>query len=217
MFGCLRRLGCLAIVLLLAAAAWFTRDRWLHRFSRDRADASPTATVWEPLTPEGARRARASVEQLGRASGPVFANVRAGDLASYVFVSLADQLPPSAEHTQAAVIGERLYVKTLVKLSDFGGAQVLGPLGGFLPERDTVVFGGTFHVIEPGLAEYRIEELKVGRFAVPRQVVPRIVQRIRRGGAREKVSTNGLALAVPPAVGDVRVGQGKVTLYRTVR
>ena len=147
----------------------------------------------------------------------MFTNVRPGDLASYVFVSLADQLPPSAENTQAAVIGERLYVKTLVKLSDFGGAQVLGPLGGFLPERDTLLFGGSFHMVEPGLAEFRIEDIKVGRVTIPRQVIPRIVQRMRRGGAQEKLTTNGLALSVPKAVGDVRVGQGKVTLYKTVR
>ena len=217
MFGCLRRLGCLALVLLVAAAAWFTRDRWLHRLTGAPAEETSTAVVWEPLTDAGARRARVSVEQLGRRSGPVFTNVRPGDLASYVFVSLADQLPPSAENTRAAVIGERLYVKSLVKLADFGGAQVLGPLGGFLPERDTVIFGGSFHVIEPGLAEYRIEDIKVGRLSVPRQIIPRLVQRIRRGGAKEKVSANGLAIAVPPAVGDVRVGQGKVTLYRTVR
>ncbi len=217
MFGCLKRLGCLALVLMLAAAAWFTRDRWWHRLSGEREAVSPAAVVWEPLTTEGARRARASVEQLGRTSGPVFTNVRPGDLASYVFVSLADQLPPSAENTQAAVIGERLYVKTLVKLSDFGGAQVLGPLGGFLPERDTLVFGGSFHMVEPGLAEFRIEDIKVGRVTIPRQVIPRIVQRMRRGGAQDKLTTNGLALSVPNSVGDVRVGEGRVTLYRTVR
>ena len=46
MFGCLRRLGCLALVLLLVAAAWFTRDRWLHRLTGERAATPPGTVVW---------------------------------------------------------------------------------------------------------------------------------------------------------------------------
>ena len=54
-----------------------------------RAEADSLGVVWEPLTMEGAERARTAVQQLARSSGPVFANVGAGDLASYVYVELA--------------------------------------------------------------------------------------------------------------------------------
>ena len=234
--GCLRRLGCLVILLLVIPLLWITRDRWLHRLTGARPSATSSAVVWEPLTDAGAARARTAVASLGQRSGPVFTNVRAGDLASYVFVALQRQLPPSAQDTRAAVIGERLYVKSLVNLRDFGdaktlgplgsflperdtvlfgGAKTLGPLGSFLPERDTVLFGGDFAVIEPGLAEYRVQELKVGRLSVPQAMIPKLLQRMRTGGQRQKLSPNGLALAIPKSVGDVRIARGRVTLYKT--
>ena len=214
--GCLRRLGCLVILLLLVAVAWLTRDRWMSRLTGAKpATATSSAVVWEPLTDAGAARARTAVASLGQRTGPVFTNVRAGDLASYVFVALQRQLPPSAQDTRAAVIGERLYVKSLVNLRDFGDAKTLGPLGSFLPERDTVLFGGDFAVIEPGLAEYRVQELKVGKLSVPQSMIPRLLQRMRTGGRRERLSPNGLALAIPKSVGDVRIARGRVTLYKT--
>ena len=51
----LSRIGCLALVGLAIAAAWITRDRWLHRVT-NRAPATATAPVWEALTPERAAR-----------------------------------------------------------------------------------------------------------------------------------------------------------------
>src|SRR5436305_12083586 len=103
------------------------------------AAVTTSAVVWEPLTDAGAARARVAVALLERRSGPVFTNLRAGDLASYVFQQLKKQLPPSARDTRAAVIGERLYVKSLVKLSDFGPGA-LGSMASFLPSEDTLTF-----------------------------------------------------------------------------
>ena len=215
MFGCIGRLGCLLLFLVLGVVAWFTRDKWLHRLTGTPPAATTAAIVWEPLTEPGAQRARQAVESLGRRSGPVFANVRPGDLASYVFRALQRQLPASANDTRAAVIGERLYVKSVMSLADMGGPQALGPLSSFLSGRDTVTFGGSFDVIEPGLAQYRIEDIKVGKLAIPQSMIPRIVGRMRKGGARERLAPNGLALVVPPSLGDVRIARGTVTLYRT--
>ena len=216
MFGCVRRLGCLVLLLVLGVAAFLTRDRWSGYLHRDRGVAAPAGPVWEPLTDAGAQRARVIVESLGQRSGPVFANVRAGDLASYIFIALAKQLPPSAEHTQAAVIGDRLYVKSLVKLSDFGGAGALGPLAGFLAERDTVRFGGTFEMIRPGLAQFHVHEIRIHDLSVPRALIPKLVGTMGRGARPAGTAPDALPLATPPYVGDVRVGQGRVTLYTTV-
>ena len=216
MFGCVRRLGCLALLLVLGVAAYLTRDRWRGYLHRDRGDAVSAASVWEPLTDAGAQRARVIVDSRGQRSGPVFANVRAGDLASYIFIALAKQLPPSAENTQAAVIGDRLYVKSLVKLSDFGGAGALGPLAGFLADRDTVRFGGTFEMIRPGLAQFHIHEIRIHDLSVPRALIPKLVGKMGRGARPAGTAPDALPLATPPYVGDVRVGQGRVTLYKTV-
>ena len=37
MFGCLRRVGCLIVVLVLAAGLWLSRDLWYPRVFGERA------------------------------------------------------------------------------------------------------------------------------------------------------------------------------------
>jgi hypothetical protein len=199
------------IVVVALAAGWLLRDRWLDGGARSDVAAGP---AWEPLTAEGAARARTAIGGLGSRGGPVFASLRPGDLAAYIFEELAKQLPPSAENIRAAVIGERVHIKASVKLSELGGASTLGPLAGLLSERDTVRFGGAFEVIRPGLAQYRVRELHVGNLALPAPLIPRVIRQVRRGAVPEGVTDDGLALTIPEYIADVRIGDGKVTVYK---
>ena len=105
--------------------------------------------MWEPLTAQGADRTRQLLTRLSQPSGPVFGNLSGGDVASYVYQSLARQLPPSADSIQAAVIGDRLYIRASVQLKDLGGTSSLGPLAGMLGDREQMQFGGTFHIVKP--------------------------------------------------------------------
>ena len=219
MFGCIRNLGCLVIALLLAGALWFTRARWLPMvgFGGDREVAASAEGVWEPVTPAGAERARVAIARLQQKAGPVYANVKPGDLASYVFVALRRQLPPSAQNVAATVMGDQLFVRADVSLSDFGGASVLGPLAAMMNDRETMLFGGTFDIVRPGLAQYHVRQLRLRELSIPQKMIPRLVQRIGRGARPEGVAPDALPLVVPEQIGDVRVGRGKVTLYKTVQ
>src|SRR5688572_14444627 len=210
----MRTIGCLVVVILAAAAGWMLRGR----IGLDRSPAvvaGDTAVVWEPITTEGADRARRSIEELGLRASPVFVSIRPGDVSSYIFVALARQLPPSAENIEAAVIGDRLHVRANVKLTDFGGAGALGPLAGFLGERETMQLGGYFHVIRPGLAEFRVTELHLGAFNVPANLIPRLIRGFSKGARPEGVADDGLPLVVPPYLADVRIANGRVVLYRS--
>jgi hypothetical protein len=210
----MRAFGCLVLVVLAVAAGWFLRDKF--DFSdRDVATLGDTAVVWEPITTEGAERARKAIEGLGGRAAPVFESLRPGDVSSYIFVALARQLPPSAEKIESAVIGDRLHVRATVKLSDFGGAGALGPLAGFLGEREPMQLGGYFHVIRPGLAEFRVTELHLGTFNVPANLIPRLIRGFSRGVRPEGVADDGLPLVVPPYLADVRIANGRVVLYRS--
>jgi hypothetical protein len=210
----MRAFGCLVLVVLAVAAGWFLRDKFDFA-DRDVATLGDTAIVWEPITTEGAERARKAIEDLGARAAPVFASLRPGDVSSYIFVALARQLPPSAERIESAVIGDRLHVRASVKLSDFGGAGALGPLAGFLGERETMQLGGYFHVIRPGLAEFRVTELQLGTFNVPGNLIPRLIRGFSKGARPEGVADDGLPLIVPAYLADVRIAAGRVVLYRS--
>ena len=221
MRGFFRRLGCLLIILLILLAVWYWYARVPTTTGTTTSTTVGTATSvssgWQPLTAADADRGRAAVQSLGRQSGPVFANLTAAQAASYIFTVDAKQLPPSAQNAQAAIIGDRLYVRSDVELKDFGGSKSLGPLGMLLGDRDSVRFGGTINMLKPGLGEFLVQEVKLGRFEVPNALVPRILTQMKRGKQPEGVSQNGLPMVMPAYISDVRISNGKITLYKSVR
>ncbi|GLC26306.1 hypothetical protein [Roseisolibacter agri] len=216
MFGCLRRLGCL-VVLLIGVGLWYVRDLWWPRL-RSAVGPEPTVVAaadsngWEPLDQERAERGERAVRALAARSGPVYVNLRAGELASYAFLSLSDAPPLPLRDAQAAVVGDRVYVRSVVSLKDLGGA--LGAAGGLLPERDTLRLGGTFEVLRPGVAQFRVADISVGSLPVPASVVPTI---LRRTGARrmDGVAEGAIGIPIPRYIGDVRVARGRITLYKS--
>ena len=221
MFGCLRSIGCLVSVVALAAAAWFTQDRWLPYVRR----GSPTGTVsasdatgavWQPVSDSAASVGRRRVQSLSGRSGPVFVNLGAAELTSYVLSEVVSQLPESAREVEAAVIGDRVYLRATVPLRDLG-SEVLGPLGGMFGDREVLQLGGTLTVVRPGLAAFQVGEVKLRDFSLPSRVIPRLLERIRRAPPPEGVAPNALPLEIPEFIGDVRVAGGKVTLYKNVQ
>ena len=212
--GCVRKLGCLVMLILAVAAGWVFRGKLLPR--SDRPIAADSAVVWEPLTDERATTAREAVARLARSNGPAFVSLSGGEVASYILTALRRQLPSSADSLEAAVIADRLHVRASVKVAELGAAGALGSLGSMLRERERVTFGGQFEIVRPGLVQYRLHELKVREFAIPRRLLPTIVSRIGRGSRPEGVAPEALPLEIPRHIGDVRIAGGKVTLYRTL-
>ena len=219
MFGCLRRLGCL-VILLIGVGLYLVRDTWWP-YVRPTVAREPEVTVapngeteggWESLDQEKAERGERAVRALAARSGPAYVNLRAGELASYAFLSLADTPPLPLNDAQAAIVGDRVFLRSVVSLRDLGGS--LGAVSGLLPERDTLRIGGTFDVVRPGLAQFRVLEAQLGSVPLPSSILPRV---LRRGGATggQGVAPDGVGIPVPRYIGDVRVARGRITLYKT--
>ena len=217
MFGCLRRLGCLTIVLI-AAALYLERDRWRplvaqFRGTADTPAAADTSPPWQRVDQPNATRGERAVRTLAAPRGPVYVNVRPGELASYAFLSLSDALPATLRDAQTTVVGDRVYLRSVVSPADFAG--ILGPaVRTVLHARDTLRLGGTVEVIRPGLAQFRVRDVQIGTVPIPSAFIPRVVGRFRQGDAREGVAADAIAIPLPPYIGDVRVGRGHVTLYK---
>ena len=230
MFGCLRRVGCLA-VLAIAAVLYFTRDTWRPaaasalRVGRglsgheDVAATTDTLATWQQVDQPAAERGERAVRTLAARNGPVYVNVRPGELASYAFLTLADNSAPALRSAQTAVLGDRIYLRTAVSPGDFAGA--LGrAVRSVIHDRDTLRLGGTFDVVRPGLGEFRVRDVQIGAVPIPTALVPRIVARFRAGSPQATdaaVSRDAIAVPLPPFVGDVRVGRGRITLYKTTQ
>jgi len=213
--GCMARLGCLMLVVLLAIGGWITRDKWLRKVPGTSSATAPATALWEPLDPAAGERGKRAIEELANPSGPVFRNLSASEVASYVFQTAAHTIPASADSAEAAVIGDALYVRAVVPVKEIAGSGVLGPLAGLLNDRERLQLGGTFHVVRPGLSEFQVREIKLRDFKVPTGAIPRLVQQISRGTRPAGIAPDALPVTTPRSLGDVRIANRRVTLYKT--
>lgn len=213
--GCLFRLGCLFLFLCAAVVGWFTRDHWMPASWRAKL-SPPKANVvatWQPLTDAGADRTRIALDKLSQPSGPVFQTLSGADVASYAFRELAKNLP-AADSMAVMVKGDQISMQANVKTSDIKG---IGALGAMLGDREHVEMTGTMRVIHPGLGEFQVADAKIRGLSIPHGMVGSLVSRIGKGTRPEGVDQDAMPLPLPSYVGDIRVANGKITLYKNVR
>jgi hypothetical protein len=212
--GCIGRIGCLIVLVLLGIAAWLTRDRWLPRLTHHTPVTTATAPPgWEPLTDRGAERTRAALDRLSKPQGRAFETLSGSDVASYVFQTLARQMPAGTDSVRAMVVGDQVRLRASVKVGELSG---IGALAHLLGDRENVEMSGTFRVVHPGLAEFQVRQVKVGAVTLPASAVPELVHRFVRGQRPAGLSDSGLPLPLPSYIGDIRVANGKITLYKNI-
>jgi hypothetical protein len=147
----------------------------------------------------------------------VFVTIVAGDLATYILQELSRTLPTSADSIEAAAIGDRLCVRAVVRTSDLGDKGSLGPVAMLLGDRERLQLCGVLRIIRPGSGELQVKELRVRDLNLPQPLIPRLIRQLSRGERSPDLSPDGLALRTPDYIGDVRVQNGQITLYKNVQ
>jgi hypothetical protein len=203
----------------LGVAAYFTRGLWMHRVFGPSAAGTSGATAaaprWEPLTPAGTERTKTALGRLSRPSGQVFETLTAADIASYAMTALSQGGSDVVDSVQAGVFDDRVRVRAQVKSAALGRA--VGPVAAMLREREAIELAGTLHVVRAGLGELTVREVKVRDIALPASAIGPVLGQLVRGARPEGISATGIAIPLPEYIGDIRVANGKVTLYKTVR
>jgi len=212
--GCLLRLGCLFLLVVAGVVGWFTRERWMPRSMLDRISPPAKVVTWEPLTPTGADRTRDALDRLSKPSGPVFETLSGADVTAYAFRELARRMPASTDSIQARVVGDKIAMRASVNTSEIKG---LGAFGAVLGDREPVELIGTIRVVNPGLGEFQVADAKLRGLSIPHGMIPTLIRRVDRGPKRAGVDADAMPLPLPPYVGDIRVANGKITLYKNVR
>ena len=172
--------------------------------------------VWARLSP-GGTAGREAVARLSRRNGPAYVSLRAPELAGLLAAGMSKVLPASATRPEVAIVDEQLLVRTVVELRDVAGDGALrGLLGMALDGRDTLRMAGTLDLVRPGLAEYRVRELRIKGIDVPPRLIPSLIDAMHRAVTADSLPSDALPIPLPKAVADVRVANGKVTLYKAV-
>jgi len=172
--------------------------------------------VWAPLSP-GGTAGREAMARLSRRNGPAYVSLRAPELAGLLALGVSKALPATASRPEIAIVDEQLLVRAVVALLDVAGDGALrGLLGVALDGRDTLRLAGTLDLVRPGLAEYRVREVRIRGIEVPPRLIPSLLGAIRRGAAGDSLPADALPIPLPKAVADIRIANGKVTFYKVV-
>ncbi len=205
-----------------------TRVSQADRMRRASRDSAERAVGWVSVDTLSADRAladrvRSKLDGLARDDGPAYVTLDAREAASLLAPALERALPRSASRPEVAFAGERLLLRSEVDLRDFAGSSAVGVLlGGALGGRDQLRAEGLLDAPANGHALLRLTALEVKGVSVPTQLIPTLVRIIRQRSASETSAAstviampdNALRIALPPNIADVRVRNGKLTLYR---
>jgi len=213
MFGCLRTVGCLTLVVAGAAAAWFTKDRWLPVIT---GEPPAVEVAYDPVTPARGERARTALRAMEKGTGPVFANLTASEALALLLAERQSRLPALEGGVDAAVSGDRLLMRATIDPSALRGIDALGPVAAFLESRQRVTLAGTLDVLEPGTGLFVVREVRVNDLPVPSPALSPLVRQLDRRPLPPGAPARAIAFPLPRSVGDVRVGKGRVTLYKRV-
>ncbi len=254
--GCLTRVGCLVVVVAVAAGGlYFYGDRLpaevrlasrevTHRVgafdsSRTaRRDSIERSVGWVAIGAAAiddatAERARVRLRELASVKGPAFVTLTAADAAAILSSSFARALPATASSLALAISGTEVLVRAEVDLRDFTGTGAFGALlGGAIGGRDLLRMSGTLELAQPGYADYRITSLRLKGVDVPSPLLPSLLRIVRERAPRSSagrtgvltdttnapapLAENALRIALPSQIADVRVRDGRLTLYRAV-
>jgi|GEM_PF-339481 len=228
--SCLGRLGCLTLLAGVAVGAYATRSRWWdevpwdrfaprHARPHEQTVRAPDAPTWAPLSRLAADRARRRIDSLARRGGPAFVDVRGAEFASYIILDRGARLPHATDSATVAVIGSALHLKTVVDLGPVTTTKALpkalAPLAELLSGRQPIELAGTIDVLRPGTGQFHVTGLTVRDVPIPAPFIPRLLADVAPAAPRAPgLAPDAILVPLPPQVGDIRVGPGRVTLYR---
>jgi len=196
---------------------------------REGTAARSEGSRWVRLG-SGVARSADPLRPFRASDAPAYVTLDAGQLA-VVLAPLRAALPPSAGRAEIAIDDDRLLLRTIIARRDFAGSGALGALiGATLDGVDTLEFAGVFEPVRPGLSQYRIQSLSVGAIEIPSRLIPPIARKVRQVTDRAQrakdslatvtnvagVADDALPVRLPPIVSDVRVVNGRATVYRNV-
>lgn len=185
--------------------------------SADASSRSAATPEWVPLDRPSEQRPPRPPRML-RQTGPAYLSLGAADIARLLGGELLRALPRSTRHPELALVADQLLVRAVVDRADVAGSGgVAAVVGALLSGRDTVQLTGTLEVARPGLALYHVREVRMAGVDVPPRMIPSLLHALQRRLPSDTVASDALPIPLPLIVGDVRIANGSVTLYKAVR
>ena len=82
---------------------------------------------------------------------------------------------------------------------------------------DLVNYGHWLRDALESTGEFEVQSAKVGPVTLPQGMIPRLIQEIDHGKRPANMRSDAFPLLMPAYVSDIRIANGKVTLYKNVK
>ena len=219
MNGCLKglvRLGCLAVVLVGALAAWWFREPILHTAARwfgPRSTRLPPVadTAVGAPTPKALSSSQAKMDRLKQPSAPDSVVLYANEVAAMIGSGIDWSVRKSFDSLRVELLEGSVAVYCRLDTRVIP-PDALGPLAGFLNPMEPLRFAGPLSIERPGIARFKVQELSLRGMAFPGPMVTRLAQRVAGADA-----TGAVPLRVSPSFTDVAIHPTGIILYRVKR
>jgi hypothetical protein len=215
--GCLKgalRLGCLAIVLATALAAWWFREPILRTASRwlgpHPTKLPPVADTVGAPTPKALSSSQSKVDRL-KLAGPDSVVLSANEIASMVGSGIDWSVRKSFDSLRVELLEGMIAVHCRLDTRVIP-PDVIGPLAGMLHPMEPLRIAGPLTIERPGIARFAVTELSLRGFAFPGPLVKQLAQRV--AGAD---SSGAVSLRVSPTFRDLAIHPTGIVLYRLKR
>lgn len=205
--GCLRRVGCLVVLVVGGIVAWLARDLWWERVTGSPARAH---IQWSGPTRDSA----AMVDRLARSRNAAWVSLTPGELATMLEAATGRVLVDP----QVAIAGDAIHVRARLALSEVPTSGALGPFTKLLSGEPRIELAGRPSLAGRGSARIVVTDLRVAGVEVPGAARAALVRQLQARGAaaetRAESEEGEIRFSVPAWLGDLRVANGKLTVYK---
>src|SRR5881409_359495 len=210
------RLGCLAIVLVAALAAWWFREPILHSAARWFGPHSTklppvTDTAVGAPTPKALSSTQKKMDRLKQPSPPDSVVLSANEVAAMIGSGIDWSVRKSFDSLRVELLEGSVAVYCRLDTRVIP-PDALGPLAGFLNPMEPLRIAGPLSIERPGIGRFKVQELSLRGMAFPGPMVAQLARRVAGADAGGAVP-----LRVSPVFTDVAIHPTGIVLYRTKR
>lgn len=222
MNGCLKgalRLGCVVAVVGALVLVWWFREPLLsaaaRMFGRSQALPPVADTAVGAPTPSAVASGQAKLDSLARPRPsrppPDSVVMSANEMASLIGAGIDWSVRRTFDSLRVELLEGSLAIHARLDTRALP-PDALGPLAGFVGEREPLRLGGTVAIERPGTARFTVREISLRGIAFPGPTVRAIARQM--AGADDD---GAIPFKVDPAVRDIAVHPSGVVLYRRAR
>ncbi|NJD11690.1 MAG: hypothetical protein FIB01_15060 [Gemmatimonadetes bacterium] len=193
-FGCIRRLLVLALIGLLAAAAWLYRDRIAAAWRDARGLRDQPLVASEALAETAAARIDSLAgRKLARAA---FSEVELQSLLRYRFDGI---MPAFVDSARVSLEGDRIRLAGRVPLDRLPAGGALDDVRAVLPDTAEITLTGTMLPLDAGRVAFGVNQVTAARVPLPKRIIPAALRRLGRT-AEPGLPEDAIALRLPQGV-----------------